>query len=143
MPKRDPIICVLVMLQDLGRLKIQPNGIFFKSSKSGEIIQINDADVSNLEWMRVARGYEVKVVSNNGSVTKFDGFKESVSLSWEEPPFIFHEMEHKMYLRLRMLCLHVCYEWEPTLFPLEGLSSFSTCVYTAGCHYLLRTFIAP
>ena len=59
-------------------MKIQSNGIFFKSAKSSDIIQINDSDVVNLEWMRVARGYEVKVVSNNGSVTKFDGFKESV-----------------------------------------------------------------
>ena len=62
-------------------MKIQPNGIYFKSSKSGDIIQINDSDVVNLEWMRVARGFEVKVVSSNGSVTKFDGFKESVGLS--------------------------------------------------------------
>ena len=61
-------------------MKIQSNGIFFKSAKSSDIIQINDSDVVNLEWMRVARGYEVKVVSNNGSVTKFDGFKESVGV---------------------------------------------------------------
>lgn len=95
----------IVILQDLGRLKIQSNGIFFKSSKSGEIVQINDTDVSNLEWMRVARGYEVKVVSNNGSVTKFDGFKESVSRLWEKWQLIFHE---KRYVRVSaFVCVYL------------------------------------
>ncbi|KAL5477341.1 hypothetical protein EMCRGX_G024130 [Ephydatia muelleri] len=86
---------------DLGRLKIQSNGIFFKSSKSGEIVQINDTDVSNLEWMRVARGYEVKVVSNNGSVTKFDGFKESDFQSLKD----FFSSQFKKDLREVELCV--------------------------------------
>ena len=29
--------------------------------------------------MRVARGYEVKVIAKDGTVTKFGGFKETVS----------------------------------------------------------------
>ena len=32
-----------------------------------------------VEWMRVARGHEIKIFTKDGSVTKFAGFKESVS----------------------------------------------------------------
>ena len=31
-----------------------------------------------VEWMRVARGHEVKIFTKDGNVTKFAGFKESV-----------------------------------------------------------------
>lgn len=40
---------------------------------------MRESDFSTLEWMRAARGYEVKIVSRDGAVTKFAGFKESVS----------------------------------------------------------------
>lgn len=86
---------------DLGRLKIQSNGIFFKSSKNGDIIQINDTDVLTLEWMRVARGFEVKVVSNNGTVTKFDGFKESDYQSLKD----FFSSQFKKDLKEVELCV--------------------------------------
>ena len=53
--------------------------MYFKSVKSGKVFQIRESDISQLEWMRAARGYEVKVVLKDGSVTLFGGFKESVS----------------------------------------------------------------
>ena len=54
--------------------------------KSGEVFQVRESDINVVEWMRAARGYELKVLSADGSVTKFGGFKENVSagvLSWE------------------------------------------------------------
>ena len=59
---------------------MQPDGIYFKSSRTGKTLQIKASDIEDLEWLRVARGYEVKVIYG-GDVAKFDGFKESVSLS--------------------------------------------------------------
>ena len=47
--------------------------------KSGKVFQIRESDISQIEWMRAARGYEVKVVLKDGSVTLFGGFKETVS----------------------------------------------------------------
>ena len=44
----------------------------------------------------------MKVVSNNGSVTKFDGFKESVSRLWEKWQ---HISTRNVYLRL---CVYIC-----------------------------------
>ena len=37
-------------------------------------------DVVDIEWLRVAKGYEMKLVTVDGQIRKFDGFKESVSL---------------------------------------------------------------
>lgn len=48
--------------------------------KSGRMFQIRESDIDQLEWMRVARGYEVKVLSKDGAITKFGGFKETVSM---------------------------------------------------------------
>ena len=47
--------------------------------KSGKVFQIRETDIDQLEWMRIARGYEVKVMLKDGTITKFGGFKESVS----------------------------------------------------------------
>ena len=70
----------LQFLQDPGKLKIQLDGFLFKSAKTGKILQIKEGDVDRLEWMQVARGFEVKVITQDGNITKFDGFKESVSI---------------------------------------------------------------
>ena len=59
-------------------MRIQEEGIFYKSSRTGKTFQVRESDFSTLEWMRAARGYEVKIVSRDGAVTKFAGFKESV-----------------------------------------------------------------
>ena len=48
--------------------------------KSGKVFQVRESDIGSIEWMRVARGYEVKVFSLDGSVTKFGGFKENVRM---------------------------------------------------------------
>lgn len=48
--------------------------------KSGVVFQVHESDIDVIEWMHVARGYELKVLSLDGSVTKFVGFKENVSV---------------------------------------------------------------
>ena len=52
----------------------------FKSIKTGKILLIRHVDVVEIEWLRVAKGYEVKLITVDGQIRKFDGFKESVSL---------------------------------------------------------------
>ena len=59
-------------------MRIQEEGIFYKSSRTGKTLQVRESEFSTFEWMRAARGYEVKIVSRDGAVTKFAGFKESV-----------------------------------------------------------------
>lgn len=67
-----------MQIQDPGKLKIQPDGFYFKSGKSGKAFHVSDADLDVVEWMRVARGHEMKIFTKDGNVTKFAGFKESV-----------------------------------------------------------------
>lgn len=65
--------------QDLGKLKILVDGFHFKSAKTGKTLHVKESDIDELEWLRVARGYEVKVIKQDGTVTLLDGFKDSVS----------------------------------------------------------------
>ena len=51
----------------------------FKSVKTGKALFIRQRDIVEVEWLRVARGFEVKLITVDGQVCKFDGFKESVS----------------------------------------------------------------
>ena len=66
-----------LLIQDPGKLKLQADGIHFKSSKTSKIVHIKEAEIESGEWLRAARGYEMKVLMSDG-VAKFDGFKESV-----------------------------------------------------------------
>ena len=54
-------------------------GAVFKSNKTGKVDQFATGEVDAAYWMRVARGYELKIVLSNGTQFKFEGFKESVS----------------------------------------------------------------
>ena len=51
----------------------------FKSAKTGRIDSIPIADIKSTKWMRVARGFGLKISLNNGQHYKYDGFKEPVS----------------------------------------------------------------
>ncbi len=44
------------------------------------MVQVKHSEIDVTEWLRVARGYEVKVMSREGNVYKFNGFMESVSI---------------------------------------------------------------
>ena len=54
--------------------------MIFRANKTGKVDQVAYADIESVQWMRVARGFELKVSLTNGVQFKFEGFKESVSL---------------------------------------------------------------
>ena len=54
--------------------------MIFKANKTGKVDQATVADIESTQWMRVARGFELKVALTSGLQFKFEGFKESVSL---------------------------------------------------------------
>ena len=66
-------------LKNDGRLKLHKGGIIFRANKTGKVDQATVADIESTQWMRVARGFEMKVALKNGLQLKFEGFKESVS----------------------------------------------------------------
>ena len=51
----------------------------FRSTASGRHVQVKHSDIDTAEWLRVAKGFGLKVMSREGNVFKFDGFKDSVS----------------------------------------------------------------
>ncbi len=60
---------------------MQEDGLYFKALKSGKVFQVAAENIDNVEWMPAARGYELKVMARDGSITKFSGFKNEVRLT--------------------------------------------------------------
>lgn len=53
--------------------------VVFKNLKTGKVEQLQASDVKSTKFMPRAIGHCLKVVTNSGTVHKYDGFKESVS----------------------------------------------------------------
>ena len=64
---------------DKGRFRIAPNGIGWKAGNNKTTV-ISADDLKKLTWLRAARGYQIRVLSKDNSVYKFDGFKADVRL---------------------------------------------------------------
>ncbi|XP_022102132.1 FACT complex subunit SSRP1-like [Acanthaster planci] len=60
-----------------GRLKLSRQGVYFKSNKTGKVEQVQVEDLAETNWLRVAKGYELKLRLQNGTIFKYDGFQES------------------------------------------------------------------
>lgn len=53
-------------------------GIIFKNSKTGKVDNIQAGELTEGIWRRVALGHGLKLLTKNGHVYKYDGFRESV-----------------------------------------------------------------
>jgi structure-specific recognition protein 1 len=53
--------------------------VIFKNSKTGKVDQFQSNDIEKCQWLKRARGYCLKIVLNNGTIHRYDGFKEAVS----------------------------------------------------------------
>lgn len=62
-----------------GRLRLSRQGIIFKNSKTGKVDNIQAGELTEGIWRRVALGHGLKLLTKNGHVYKYDGFRESVS----------------------------------------------------------------
>ncbi|CAG8558756.1 1158_t:CDS:10 [Diversispora eburnea] len=57
-----------------GILKLAPSGLGWKTADSENIVTISADEFKKIQWMRVARDYQLKVALKNGSAARFDGF---------------------------------------------------------------------
>lgn len=73
--------CPLMPLlpQNDGRLRLSRQGVIFKNSKTGKVDNIQASELAEGVWRRVALGHGLKLLTKNGHVYKYDGFRESVS----------------------------------------------------------------
>ena len=67
------------VFQNPGRLRLQKDKVVFKLNKTGKVEQIGAGDIRSCHWMKVAKGYELKIMLSAGLVHKFAGFREMVS----------------------------------------------------------------
>lgn len=73
-----PIHLGLFPPQNDGRLRLSRQGIIFKNSKTGKVDNIQAGELTEGIWRRVALGHGLKLLTKNGHVYKYDGFRESV-----------------------------------------------------------------
>ncbi|KAG9511046.1 FACT complex subunit SSRP1, partial [Fragariocoptes setiger] len=60
-----------------GRLKMVPQNLIFKNSKTGKVEHINKSDIQSIEWQRLALNYGVRIMMKSGNFYRIGGFKES------------------------------------------------------------------
>ncbi|KAJ8317329.1 hypothetical protein KUTeg_005233 [Tegillarca granosa] len=60
-----------------GRLKLQSSNVIFKNTKTGKVDQFQSGDLEKVQWLKRARGFCLKIMLNNGTIHRYDGFKET------------------------------------------------------------------
>nr|XP_034980912.1 FACT complex subunit SSRP1 isoform X1 [Zootoca vivipara]XP_034980920.1 FACT complex subunit SSRP1 isoform X1 [Zootoca vivipara]XP_034980929.1 FACT complex subunit SSRP1 isoform X1 [Zootoca vivipara]XP_034980938.1 FACT complex subunit SSRP1 isoform X1 [Zootoca vivipara] len=60
-----------------GRLRLNRQGVIFKNSKTGKVDNIQASELAEGIWRRVALGHGLKLLTKNGHVYKYDGFRET------------------------------------------------------------------
>lgn len=58
-------------------MKINDQGIVFKSHKTGKVEQISKSDFKEINWQRLPTNYSIRAMLNNGGIFRFMGFAES------------------------------------------------------------------
>ncbi|CAG8676514.1 14124_t:CDS:10 [Rhizophagus irregularis] len=61
-----------------GILKLAPSGIGWKTSDSENIVTISAEEFKKMQWMRVARNYQLRIALKNGNAARFDGFNKDM-----------------------------------------------------------------
>lgn len=77
---------------DVGRFRLAQSGMGWKGPRDRTVL-ISPDDVKRTNWMRVARGYELRVTMKDNVIHKFDGFKSEVSI-------LLNKTEHAIDLLL-------------------------------------------
>lgn len=60
-----------------GRLRLSRQGVIFKNSKTGKVDNIPASELAEGIWRRVALGHGLKLLTKNGHIYKYDGFRET------------------------------------------------------------------
>lgn len=60
-----------------GHLKFAASGLAFKNKHTGKVMQVGQPELVSARWMRVARGFQLRLGLKTGSSLTFDGFDNS------------------------------------------------------------------
>uniref|UniRef100_A0A8C4W202 FACT complex subunit SSRP1 n=1 Tax=Gopherus evgoodei TaxID=1825980 RepID=A0A8C4W202_9SAUR len=84
-----------------GRLRLSRQGVIFKNSKTGKVDNIQASELAEGIWRRVALGHGLKLLTKNGHVYKYDGFRESEFDKLSE----FFKSNYRLELAEKDLCV--------------------------------------
>ncbi|KFV65028.1 FACT complex subunit SSRP1 [Dryobates pubescens] len=84
-----------------GRLRLSRQGVIFKNSKTGKVDNIQASELAEGVWRRVALGHGLKLLTKNGHVYKYDGFRESEFEKLSE----FFRAHYRLELAEKDLCV--------------------------------------
>ena len=64
--------------ESVGTLKLHPDGVGWKSRKTGNIISVSKADLRAAEWIKIPHAYQLKLRARGGFVYKYNGDPHAV-----------------------------------------------------------------
>lgn len=111
---KPPLPHACLSHQNDGRLRLSRQGVIFKNSKTGKVDNIQASELAEGVWRRVALGHGLKLLTKNGHVYKYDGFRESVS-------------------PLAPACLARPCHWLMSLLSLACACPVSSCAHCESC----------
>ena len=68
----------LAPVQNPGQFKVYSGGLAWKRQGGGKTIEIDQADVTAVTWMKIPRAYQLGVRIKDGLFYRFIGFREQV-----------------------------------------------------------------
>uniref|UniRef100_A0A674KDA5 FACT complex subunit SSRP1 n=1 Tax=Terrapene triunguis TaxID=2587831 RepID=A0A674KDA5_9SAUR len=96
-----PLPTPVSLCQNDGRLRLSRQGVIFKNSKTGKVDNIQASELAEGIWRRVALGHGLKLLTKNGHVYKYDGFRESEFDKLSE----FFKSHYRLELAEKDLCV--------------------------------------
>lgn len=66
---------------ELGRFRLSQNGLGWKGGD--RTIIVGTDELKKMNWIRAARGFELRVLKKDNSILRFDGFKADVCIRRE------------------------------------------------------------
>ena len=126
------------LFQQPGRLKLQSDNIIFRNIKTGKTEQFSGSDIKGAQWLIRARGYCLKITLVNGTIHRFDGMRESVSVYRLDLKYILYCLRHwEFYFNRRssLLLSELCLI---KLFPKETTCLSLVHIY----HYQSHSFVS-
>ena len=61
-----------------GKCRIAETGLGWKPSGAGETFTLDANNISNAQWSRAAKGFELKIFTRTNEVIQLDGFDQEV-----------------------------------------------------------------
>lgn len=74
------IFVIGFFFQCSGRLKFTDQNIAFKNVKTGKVEQLTSSDIEFVNWQKLVGTCGIRIFLKNGSLHRYSGFNESVSL---------------------------------------------------------------